>query len=382
MNILKKYACLIFILLIVPFMGYAQSNTIMVNLSFLDGVELTPTNVYNFQVINNGNKGRSATVKGSLRYRDNPLSFDYSFQTTLQVGVNQFSQNNVFSPQWSFSDNALKELFFDYGKLPQGTYEYCVTIEIDDQQSELIDPVPVSDCIYQTVNDIFLINLVDPEDDAKIYEYYPMLSWVVNYPFAAQLSYKVRVAALQEGQNNQAAITRNNPVFQDNQVFGTSIVYPVTAKPLVKDQPYVWTVDAYYKGILLGGAEVWKFTIIEDPELDALPSFMPYLDVRNEIGQGSIYAIGELKLKYELNEAKRDSLTIHIEDVKGKKVNVDEPFWIVEYGDNRKVFNFYENATLKHNKEYKLTVKNLAGKHYIIPFKYFNPTFLNKQEKQ
>ena len=132
----------------------------------------------------------------------------------------------------------MRELFMDYGKLPQGTYEYCVSVIPQQTNPEVGNTDITTECSYKTIKDLFLINLIDPENNAKIYEHYPMLSWVVNYPFASQLQYRLRVVPVYEGQRNENAITRNNPVFEDKNVFGTSLVYPVTAKPLELFQPY------------------------------------------------------------------------------------------------------------------------------------------------
>lgn len=357
-----------------PLKGFTQHN-IIVNLSTLDGMELSPDNILNFQIINNGGS-ENLLVKGTLRYRNSTLKFGYEFTTRVNNGANMFSADKVLSPIWSFSEPALRELFFDYKKLPQGTYEYCVEVQVRKENSESPDVLPVSDCIYQKVNDIFLINLIDPDNDAKLYEQYPMLSWVVNYPFASELKYRVRVAELKPGQSNENAITRNNPVFQDNTVFSTSMTYPVTAKPLITFQPYVWTVDAYFKGILLGGAEVWKFTITEDSLLQAIPKDPAYVEINEEDGNQLLYAVGKLKLKYVEEEKRYNTLRLVLTDEKGTDIKIPDTTWNVTRGDNRKIIQFYEERDLKHLKSYKLTITSDNGNEYAVTFKYVNPLYL------
>jgi hypothetical protein len=199
-----------------------------------------------------------------LQYRNNPdLRIEYSFRSRLQPGVNVPEWKSV-RPEFRYSSSALRDLFEVYKKLPQGIYEYCVSVQAGDHASEAPPGEVYSQCLYQKSDDLFLITLVEPEDEARIYEYYPMLSWIVNYPFASGLTYRIRVAELKDGQNAIAAVTRNNPVYQERNLMQTSMIYPVSARPLRKFQTYAWTVDAYYKEILLGGADPWRFTIVED----------------------------------------------------------------------------------------------------------------------
>lgn len=357
-----------------PWVAVAQQLAVVVDLSSIDGMELTPKNVFNYRIINNGADVRDLTVTGTIKFRNSRLQAFYKFDTRIYPGNNQFSAETITNPNWVFSENAFKELFFDYGKLPQGTYEYCVSIALKKIVTENPVSEPVNDCIYQTVNDIFLINLVEPEDNAELHEYYPMLSWVVNYPFASALTYCVRVVELKKGQNNENAITRNNPIYVDNNVSPTSLVYPVTAKPLQVFQPYVWTVDAYYKGILLGGAEAWRFTIVEDSVLQPKEVVQSYYDFEHHIGETRISAPGTLKLKYR-SDKMSDTMYLKVFSNKGKAVKLPNDKIPVRNGDNMIDILFFEKVNLKHNGDYILQI-DIKGKAFQIPFVYTNPLFM------
>ncbi len=202
-----------------------------------------------------------------------------------------------------------------------------------------------------------------------------MFSWVVNYPFASQLSYRIRIAPVKEGQNNENAINRNNPVYQDNQVMSTSMIYPTTAKPLEKFQPYAWTVDAYYKGILLGGAEAWRFTIIDDSLLVAVPVVQSYYEFENHLGETKIYAVGSLKLKY-VSDNMVDTLGVQLLDMKGQEVRIKQTKLPVQQGVNKIDIPFYEQVSLQHNKEYVYRITTKDAKQYNIPFVYINPLYI------
>jgi hypothetical protein len=353
-------------------------NGLFVNMAFLDGIAVTPDNLLSYQVQSNLPKTTHALVTGTIRYRNSAMRISYRFECNLQPGMNNLSTAGN-RPVMTYSEPALRELFEQYKVLPQGIYEYCVEVTPNFSSGES-NSEKYDECVYHKSEDIFLINLIDPDNDAKLYEYNPMLSWTVNYPFASELKYRLRVAEIKKGQNTTVAINRNNPVYDERNLMQMSQVYPVYAKPLQLNQPYAWTVDAYYKGILLGGAEAWKFTIIEDSLLVAVNTNPSYVDVQREQGIYTMYAPGLLKLKYDLKDLKADSLQIGLLDGEGRAVKINERLSTLnaKYGDNRFIINFHEEQPLTHLKQYTLTITSQTGKIYKISFKYVNPELIRK----
>ena len=366
----------LFIALLFPITeAYSQQNVI-VNLSPLDGVAITPDNIFNFQVQNTSSKSTNARVRGTIHYRNNnSLHFEYTFVCELKPGLNIFNRD-IVHPQWTYSNSGLQDLFSIYKRLPVGTYEYCVDVAINYTSGELSPLNSFDECLYQRSDDIFLFNLTEPDNNAKIHEYNPLLSWVANYPFASELTYRIRVAELKNGQNPSNALTRNNPVYDEKNLFQTSITYPIYAKPLQKYQPYAWTVDAYYKGVLLGGAEPWKFTIIEDTLLNGLPRNTSFVDIKKETGKTVLYAIGNIKMKYNLDDARLGKIFLSLTDENKKEIKLKETELTAVYGDNRYVVDFKDKYALKHMTSYTLTITTEAGVQYPILFKYVNPDFL------
>jgi hypothetical protein len=359
-------------MLAAPHRSCAQN--VLVDLGPLEGIELRPENALNFSVVNSGGT-INALVKGTLKFKGSPLQASYSFTTQLPAGTTVFNRERTGHPVWQFSNPALRDLFLTYGKLPQGTYEYCVAISFPGAGGEG-GGSPADACTYHTVEDIFLINLVDPEDNAKLYEHNPMLSWVVNYPFASELTYRVRVAELKSGQNAVNAIARNNPVYQERNVFATAITYPATGRPLQTWQPYVWTVDAYYKGLLLGGAEPWRFTIVEDSALAGIPRETYHVDIRRERNATGVYAIGKAKIKYELLESRADSLTLTLQTESGRALKLSPGIVWIREGDNRLDIDLTQTAGVRHLNRYTLQIRDGRGNSYALPFRYVNPDYL------
>jgi hypothetical protein len=356
-------------------MSFAQQN-IIVNLAMIDGVNLTPDNIFNYTVqpIGGGTNTITVLVKGSLHYRNSPSSFSYSFRYTIHQGGNSLSADQVH-PQWQFSSSALQELFFTYKTLPEGTYEYCVTVTPVSSTGE-VGITGFDECLYHRSDDVFLINLIDPENKAKLHEYNPMLSWVANYSFSSQLTYRLRVAEIKQGQNATNAVMRNQPVFSESNLMQNSLVYPVYAKPLVKDQPYAWAIDAYYKGILLGGSEAWEFIILDDSVVSGLPANRSYIDIKREDGKEKLYAVGQLKIKYVLEKLKNDELELTITDNSNKQYSIKPSKLAATYGDNRYTLNLKDDASLKHLHQYNLIITSKTGEKYQLPFEYVNPDFV------
>lgn len=375
MTIFKKATCLTFFLFLLSG-GYTdvRAQQFLIDLSMVDGVDITPDNLFNFQVQSLSKTPADATIKGTIRYRNSDLSISYWFTTRLQPGLNIFSKEKV-NAQFQYSSGALKDLFQIYKILPYGTYKYCVEIGTPNGEGSFGGN---SECLYRQSEDQFMITLIDPENDAKLYEYNPQLTWVATYSFSSALTYRVRVTEIKEGQNTASAINRNNPVYEEKNLLQNSIVYPVYAKPLKAFQPYAWTVDAYYKGILLGGAEPWKFTIVEDSLYEALPDESSYIDINIDNGSNRYYAVGNMKLKYSENDFLKNELKVKLFR-NGKEIKKSERTWSVNRGVNFQTYDL-SDLKLKHKEEFEVVIefKNAKSNHsnQSIKFKYVNPDFV------
>lgn len=352
------------------------AQNIVVNTAMLEGLDITPDNMWGFQIQSMAAQDMRCEVQGSITFRNSNHSIKYKFPYTVKPGLNLFDPAKI-SPTWSYSSSALKELFMQHKMLPQGTYQYCVALIPVAITSEYTGE-KMDDCIYRQAKDLFSITLLEPENNAKLYEYNPMLTWVATYPFVNELTYRVRVAEIKNGQNNENAIARNNPVYSENNLVPNSVVYPVYAKPLRAWQPYAWTVDAYYKGILLGGAQPWRFMIVEDSTYKSLPHESSYIDINIDEGTNRYYAVGDVKIKYAENDFLENELKVRFFR-KGVEIRKSEAVWAVKRGVN---FNTYDltDFDLGHNQEFEVVIefKNVKSEKnkQEIKFKYVNPDFV------
>lgn len=372
-----KYLLHLLMIMLMTVTQKTVAQEIIVNTAMLEGLDITPDNMWGFQVQSMASENIRCRIDGSIVFRNSGHSIKFNFLHTIRPGLNLFDPAMI-NPAWTFSSSALRELFMDYKVLPQGTYQYCISITPNATTAESVDGGKVDDCIYKQSKDIFSITLLEPENDARLYEYNPMLTWVATYPFVSELTYRIRVTEIKDGQNTENAVVRNNPVYSENNLVPTGILYPVYAKPLQTWQPYAWTVDAYYKGILLGGAQPWKFTIVEDSILQALPDESSYIDINIDEGANTYYAVGQVKLKYSENDFLQNELKVKFIR-NGKEIKNAEMLWPVQRGVN---FNTYDlsDFNLKHNAEFEVSIeyKNVKSTQnkQEIKFKYVNPDFV------
>ena len=377
MKILLKCASGLLLLLLLTLVNRAAAQDFIVNTAPLEGLDITPENMLGFQVQSTATSDVPCKIEGSMVFRSGGHFIKFSFLTSIRPGLNQFDPQ-VIHINPSYSSAALRELFTIHKLLPQGTYKYCITLVPNVGISEVAGGLHMNDCIYKQSKDLFSLTLIDPEDDAKLYEYNPMLSWVATYPFVNELTYRIRVAEIKQGQNTVNAIARNNPVYSENNLMSNSIVYPVYGKALRALQPYAWTVDAYYKGILLGGAEPWKFTIVEDTVRKTKVGDVSYLDINSDDGNNRYGVPGQIKVKYSENDFLQNELKIKLlKD--GKELKRFDEVWPVTHGENFATYDISE-LRLRDKEEFEMQIeyKNTKSTQKIqeIKYIYVNPDFL------
>ena len=344
----------------------SRGANVTISMGVLTGMDITPANILDFDVISHYQVDKTFKIQGKLQYRNTQHMVYYSANVVLHPGVNRLSGQSI-RLQYSSSD---LERLLSSGSKPLGAYEYCVTVTASQQVGEEQVAAITEDCVFGNNDDVFLIELNYPEDDAKIREFNPQLIWLVNSPLVGQLQYRVKVAELKPKQSKLSAIQRNNYVldYQYNNV--NALVYPVSGRPLKVAQPYVWTVDAYYRDILIGTAAPWQFTIVEDSLQEALPLTRAYYDFANS-REPVVLNVGDtVKLKYNNLKNNMDlPVSIHLlKNGTEKEVYTDK--MKLSVGWNYKDL-LLRTSKMRHGKTYLLRFK-IDGKQYDIPFKYNN----------
>jgi hypothetical protein len=365
----------LFVFLLVGLSGQvnAQTNQLQIIMDEIESSQIDSKSIFNYHFLNLGEQIQNCSVVGEIRFRGNNSFIKYSYTSNINKGDNSFASLTV-KPLFTYSDNNIKKLFEQYHTLPSGSFSYCIYIyqraSLEQNQNLIAE-----DCIYGNNINSLLINLVNPEDKAKLSEQYPMFNWIVNSNIQSELDYRLRVTDLKDGQNPQNAILRNRAILDEKGIKGFQLVYPINSPLLEKWQYYVWTVDAYYKNLLLGSAETWKFVLVDDSITDIVPKEVSYLELNIENGSNLQLIPGILKLKYIENKVRNNKLTIRILNENHKLLG-DLKVWDVVYNENFKEFDLTKNAIFKHRKVYFIQITDESGNSFTVKLKYFNPEFL------
>jgi hypothetical protein len=173
-NILQRIGLMFVVILLAIQVG---GQNIIIEASALDGLDITKDNMFNYQLISNLTQSINAKVEGSIRYKQSDYRIQYVFETRINPGSNTV-ENSKTQANFDYSSTGLRELFTLYNTLPSGTYEYCISVTPYNNVGEIDLGGKVEECIYYQKQEMFLINLIEPENNAKIYEKNPSLTWI------------------------------------------------------------------------------------------------------------------------------------------------------------------------------------------------------------
>ena len=349
--------------------AYSQSAGFSLSLATVDAGNLNKKSLFDFQVNSTAATVKNVLLKGTVKYRNQPYKLSYTLRLPVQPGVNNISEY-AGRAQFEYSSGSVRELFELFDRLPEGTLQYCVTLGAADGESTIDQ---VEDCTFGKNEDLFLINLIDPENKAELYELNPMLSWVANYPFAATLSYKIKVVEMKKDQNPINAIKRNNAVYEEKGLMQMSINYPIYARPLQVGNTYAWTVDAYYKDLLLRRAEPWQFAIVEDSLLKMGAKDISCYEFEKHQAETKIFAVDSLKIKY-LSYNEEDSL--QMEFFTQHEKSVLKMIYPCKPGTNMIALDLRTSDKFRHGKVYKVNIRNARSKTFTVPFIFIKSEYL------
>ncbi|GIV45861.1 MAG: hypothetical protein KatS3mg036_0679 [Ignavibacterium sp.] len=142
----------------------------------------------------------------------------------------------------SFSDNDYENKIRQTGRLLEGVYTACLTMEnsfgtilASNICSDFTIVYPAAPQLIFPVNNDSLENNVN----------YPTFQWTpVIVPPAYQIRYTLRIVEILPGQVPSQAINANIPVYENNQIQLNSFTYPIDALPLQSGKKYAWQVQA------------------------------------------------------------------------------------------------------------------------------------------
>lgn len=149
--------------------------------------------------------------------------------------------NLVSFAEANFLNNDYKKKVFFTGRLLEGNYTVCLSIENIDGQILANNVCANFTIVYPSAPQL----LFPHNNDLLASEInYPTFQWIpVIVPPAYQITYTLRLVEILHGQTPLQAISANYPIYENTQLTVNSHTYPINAFPLEEGKRYAWQVQ-------------------------------------------------------------------------------------------------------------------------------------------
>jgi hypothetical protein len=187
-----------------------------------------------FQIVIRASVSRSGTGE-VIKSATKPIQItEAPVQILTNTSLVSFAEAN-------FTNNDYKQKIFLTGRLLEGNYTVCLSIENMDGQI-LANNVCASFTIIYPSAPQLLFPMINDSLEANIS--YPAFQWApVIVPPAYQITYSLRLVEILQGQTPLQAISSNYPVYENPQINTNSHIYPISAFPLENGKKYAWQVQ-------------------------------------------------------------------------------------------------------------------------------------------
>ncbi|MCU0405840.1 MAG: hypothetical protein MUE64_02515 [Ignavibacteriaceae bacterium] len=243
----------IIILLLVIIMSStvnAQGWNAILNLNpfpspYISDWETNPAAIGSMTIFNNSGRGEDIRIKASVTHQSEGLVFT-SVTNTINISsapVTVLDNTSLFDfDDASFPNSTLKNQVRRTGRLPEGKYTACMTLE------DLNGLILVTNVCAD-------FTIIYPEPPHLIYPAnqdslpgeitYPTFQWTpVIVPPAYIINYTLKIVELLQGQTPAQALSANYPHYINNQIDINTFTYPIDALPFNFNKTYVWQVQA------------------------------------------------------------------------------------------------------------------------------------------
>ena len=360
----------LFIVSFFCFINFSTGQNIQMVLDPLNPFQ--KSSLFNLTIMNASNYSGQLSLKAVLKSRGGKVLMIQESIQELTANASKSIRGEAVQYTTNYMDNTFAGIYQSANQLPPYNYVLCIElIAIGDQSTR------AEECIEYHATDFLNITSVYPPEDGEINEERPLFVWMNVDPSPA-FSYDFRLVKLEEGQNPNAAMRRNNPLITMDNISGSQLQFPSDAPPLVQNEQYAWQLNVNFAGEKVTQTEPSVFTFKETEEYIEIPRDLSYVDI-NDVESGiSLYAVGEFKFKVTTDKATTLEVQLFENKKKGKKqIQLDENQFKTGIGENKFELDLREQVYLKHLKEYPITLKNLeTGKSYQFVIKYVNPDYI------
>ena len=187
-----------------------------------------------FQIRIRASVSRSGTGE-IVRSITNPIQI-------TEAAVQILNNTNLISfAEANFTNKDYKQKVFLTGRLLEGFYTACLTLENMDGQILANNICANFTIVYPSAPQLlFPLNNDSLSSDIN----YPTFQWTpVIVPPLYQINYTIKIVEVLQGQIPSQAINANIPVYENNQLQINSFTYPIYALQLQAGKKYVWQVQ-------------------------------------------------------------------------------------------------------------------------------------------
>lgn len=244
-----KKLILLFLLAILASTINAQGWNAILNLNpfpspYISDWETNPAAIGSMTIFNNSGRGETILIKTSVTHQVQGLVFT-SVTNEIDISaapVTVLDNTSLFDfDDATFPNSSLKNQVRRTGRLPEGKYTACMTLE-DLNGLILVTNV----CADFTIIYPEPPHLIYPANQDSIPGEisYPTFQWTpVIVPPAYIINYTLKIVELLQGQTPAHALSANYPHYINNQIDINSFTYPIDALPFNYNKTYVWQVQ-------------------------------------------------------------------------------------------------------------------------------------------
>lgn len=260
------------------------------------------------------------------------------------------------------------------GFLPAGSFIVCYTFTSDSASK-----LPLAqECNVVTIEPLTPPQLIMPEDHTTIdTTILPQFAWLPPAPLNlfTNLQYDLYLVPMDTGQTAADAIQSNIPILSQQDIAGTSLMYPSSAPVLQRGVLYAWQVIAKNNEIPVSPSEVWVFSLKGSITGSVDKSVLPFSRLEKNDESGYSICVGKLKFAY-INETADTSWNITMFDI-SSSVKKAIPFTLdsvrIRNGLNLVQFDLSENRSFIDKHIYLLELRNLRNEIWRMKFEYLKP---------
>ena len=347
-------------------------------------LQLPPSGIYlksqlwNFSVINTS--GQPISIKIEMTFTDaanaQRIMTASSGIVTLTQQVTQLQSANLVPIVYSIINNTYNIDTNPNGFLPVGRFDVCfavmqVNLDVTDklaEECETIEVEPASPPI-----------LVEPADGDQSDVTRPFFTWVPPAPLASfsNLRYDWILVEVQGNQTPADAIQQNLPVYAQQDLAVSSLLYPASLPELGTNKTYAWQVAAKSSNNAIAKTDIWTFTVKQyTPDtVQNRDSKGYYVPLKRENDAAYTTSTGLVRYEY-LNEINDTAARISICEITGTArtpVNLNTNQVKLRYGYNYLLTNLMSNSDMKDKHIYLLELINSKQERWYLKFEYRAP---------